>query len=688
VKLAWPLLFLLLLAMGLASAQNPGLPRGENRAPAAIFDEIADSAERRAFREVWNTSEPRRQRDLARRFVEQYPRSILLREAYELAARASVAAGDLSEGLDWARRCLRLLPENPSLLALVADVAVKQRDPDLAEASARDAIRQLSHAAAPAGIPGEQWPAIRNELHGTAAGVLGRVAALRGQYKVAEQSLVTAVTLNPRDLEALYVLGVVRIAQKDDGNAASPLAHVMRSPGPLSEPARTQLRQLFDRRPPSGATFENYAASLTWTPPAPAANAAVTSAPARYAGSIACRECHAAIYRRWQTTGMAKMLQPYRAADVVGDFSGRQTVSGSVRAILDNGKHFLEIRKGSGGEWVRYPVDYTIGSKWQQAYATRFPDDRLLVFPIQYSRLRSEWVNYWEIVDARGSPRTAIDRFHQAPADAVYQDTCAPCHTSQLKVENSGRAPTAASFREPGVNCEMCHGPSLSHVERMKSGVRASRAGSDPPIDFTRIAPELSVAICAQCHAQSAIHDAEAGGAVNYSESGAWHRVYSTHLLSDFPRAAFYRDGRFRATTFISEAFTRSQCFRKGGATCASCHDPHPTDAAANPTSLKFAGESDEMCVQCHADFREAPARHTRHAPGTDASRCASCHMPRIVEALLFKARSHQIDEVPDAAMTARFGNDDSPNACLSCHRDRDAAWLQSQMRARARPSK
>jgi hypothetical protein len=62
--------------------------------------------------------------------------------------------------------------------------------------------------------------------------------------------------------------------------------------------------------------------------------------------------------------------------------------------------------------------------------------------------------------------------------------------------------------------------------------------------------------------------------------------------------------------------------------------------------------------------------------------------MPRIVEALLFKARSHQIDEVPDAAMTARFGNDDSPNACLSCHRDRDAAWLQNQMRARARPSK
>src|SRR5262245_51925498 len=659
---------------------------GGSQTAATIFDEIADARERRAFREVWNTADPVQQRDLAVRFVERYPRSILLKEAFELAARASVAAGDLGAGLDWAKRCLRLMPENPSLLVMVADVAAKQRDRQLAETSARDAIRYLMHADAPGGMAEERWTSVRNELRGTATGVLGRVAALRGQYGAAEQSLLTAVSLNPRDLEALYLLGVVRIAQHDDDHAAAPLAHVMRSHGQLSEPARSQLRQVFDRRPPSNTTFDDYAESLKWTPPAPAPapSAPVEATSTRYAGSLACRECHAATYRRWQATGMAKMLQPYRAADVIGDFSGTQTVSGSARAILDGGKHFVEIRKGSAGEWVRYPVDYTIGSKWQQAYATRAADNRLLVLPIQYSRLRSSWVNYWEIVDARGSPRTAIDQFHQASADTVYQTTCAPCHTSQLTYQNGGGGPGAATFREPGINCEMCHGPSLSHVERMKNGVRTNRAGPEPPVDFRRIAPEQSVAICAQCHAQSAIHAAESGGAVNHSDGGAWHRTYPTHLLSDFPRAAFFRDGRFRATTFISEAFARTQCFRKGGATCVSCHDPHPPDAAGNPTSLKFRGDSNEMCVQCHAEFREAAARHTRHEPGGEASRCVSCHMPRTMEALLFKARSHQIDEVPDAAMTARFGNDDSPNACLSCHRDRDITWLQRQMTARA----
>ena len=102
-----------------------------------------------------------------------------------LAARASVGVGDLAGGLEWAKRCLGLMPENPSLLVMVADVAAKQREPELAETSARDAIRYLTHADAPSAMPPEQWTAIRNELRGSATGVLGRVAALRGQYKAA-----------------------------------------------------------------------------------------------------------------------------------------------------------------------------------------------------------------------------------------------------------------------------------------------------------------------------------------------------------------------------------------------------------------------------------------------------------------------------------------------------------------------
>jgi predicted CXXCH cytochrome family protein len=660
-----PALLVLLLAIRLTSAQEITTTPDGRRVAVTIFDEIDDVRERRAFREVWETSDPRAQRDLAARFVERYPRSILLREAYELAARASVAAGDLAAGLDWARRSLRLLPENPSLLVLVADAATRLRQFDLGETSARDALRALEHADRPSSMNSKQWTEIRSGLLVGALVILGRAAATNGRYADAETALVAALALAPGDSEASKLLAAVRnlsaIARSAKVDAG----------GATEGTTSTRAREIESEDRSSETKAE------------------------RYAGSTACRDCHPRVYERWQATGMAKMFRAYRAENVIGDFSGQQTVSGSARAIMVGDKHFVEIRKGDSQDWIRYPVDYTIGSKWQQAYATKLPDNRLAVLPIQYSRLQSTWLNYWKIVDAPGSARTDIARFHEIPEQAVYQQTCAPCHTSQLRFQTSARAPEDATFREGGVNCEMCHGPSLNHVERMKAGVgpstslRTGPANASTPIKFKSLSPAESVAICAQCHAQSAVHDAERSGAVNYSTDRTWYRTYPMHLMSSFPRDAFYRDGRFKATTFISEAFTRSQCFRKGGATCASCHDPHPPDAAQNPTSLKFSEASNQMCLQCHTDLRKtgprgALAQHTRHAEGSEASRCVSCHMPRITEALLFKARSHQIDDIPDVAMTERFGNDESPNACLSCHQDRDAAWLRRVSAQRA----
>jgi predicted CXXCH cytochrome family protein len=337
-----------------------------------------------------------------------------------------------------------------------------------------------------------------------------------------------------------------------------------------------------------------------------------------------------------------------------------------VGAVTDGTRHFIEIRRGDNGEWVRYPVDDVIGSKWQHPYATKLPDSRLLVFPIQYSRLQSAWVNYWQLVDTPGSPRTDISQFHRAPGEAVYQTTCAPCHTSQLSFAAGAVDPAAATFREGGVNCEMCHGPSRDHVERLKGGATPASTTANSPISFRRLPAQRYVAVCAQCHAQSAVHDAQPGGAVNHSERGEPFRTYSLELPAAFSRKAFYRDGRYRATTFISEAFARTQCFRKGNETCGSCHDPHPANAPQNPTSLKFTEDADAMCVQCHTDLRERPERHTRHAAGAEASRCVSCHMPRIMEAVLFQARSHEIDDIPDAEMTERFGNTDSPNAWVA----------------------
>jgi hypothetical protein len=50
--------------------------------------------------------------------------------------------------------------------------------------------------------------------------------------------------------------------------------------------------------------------------------------------------------------------------------------------------------------------------------------------------------------------------------------------------------------------------------------------------------------------------------------------------------------------------------------------------------------------------------------------------MPRIMNSVLFQARTHQIDDIPSAEMTERFGAEESPNACLLCHSKKDARWV------------
>ena len=161
---------------------------------------------------------------------------------------------------------------------------------------------------------------------------------------------------------------------------------------------------------------------------------------------------------------------------------------------------------------------------------------------------------------------------------------------------------------------------------------------------------------------------------------------YTNRPYVEFSAKAFYKDGRFRETTFIVESFLRTACYERGKAQCGNCHDPHPADAATNPRSLKFLDNPDHMCTQCHESYVENAEAHTRHAANGEASRCTSCHMPRIMNSLLFKAGTHRIDSIPNAEAAERFGPEESPNACLLCHADQDAAWLKRQLAGRQQP--
>jgi predicted CXXCH cytochrome family protein len=655
-----------------------------------ILSDVKDPQERNLFSSLYNTSNPLARHQLAERFLSAYPQSWLLSQVYDVAAKASLDLGSVQQAMEEGRFSLRLLPENPTLLVLMANAEAQAQQIDRAIADARYALECLDQFAQAGAYSDKQWSSLKLQLKASAYFALGRAwfaralqepASPAAPLAAARDALEHAAACNPEDPEIFYLRALVEIKANDKTNALRDLAFVARSPDPLHTQAVAAFRRLSPGDDPASQPKPALDESLRSDPRAAKPTPAILEG---YAGSEACQSCHAREYRTWRLTGMARMLRPYKPENIMGDFSSGAAFddeSGNpvVRMGIDSRPYFEILARD--GAWQRFPVDYTIGSKWQQAYATERPDGTLQVIPIQYNALQNKWVNYWKIIDPPGSKRSVVSNFPALQPATNYQQNCAICHTSQLRAASGAAGPLEhAEFREPGIDCEMCHGPAAWHVKRMRAGELDKTELLEPPVDFRKIDQRSGVQVCAQCHRQSSIREIGDKQEMNYSSTtgayvpSSWSRPYDA-----FSRRGFFKDGRFRETTFIVEAFTRSACYRKGIAQCASCHSPHESDSKDNLTSVKFRSNSDELCLGCHSQLRSRISAHTHHAAGSEASRCVSCHMPRIVNALLFKARSHQID-IPSADLTLRFGQEDSPNACQLCHLEKDAAWTASKL--------
>jgi hypothetical protein len=711
-RMLFVILGLLAWSLRLVEAQDiDANPTPQSRTPSTVADQITDPKEHDGFLALFKPAPPEQMLQRAKYFLETFPQSSFLAQAYEVAARACFDLQDYPAGLSYAESSLLLLPENSLLLVAVADIEAREGHNDDAMLHARDALDDLERFGPPATVAPRDWPELKRKLAGTANFALGRAALAKalelppGQERSllvrdCQLSLSKAQDLNPLDSEATYLLGLARLVSGELNLAAANFARVYQRGAAFAPESLRNLQAIYKALGTNSRVgFEEFLKQSeaierplrTPPPPADKSNAALV---AEYSGSEACRGCHRENYQAWSQSGMAKMLRPYSPQNVIGDFqshnefyfdSSKRSLFG--RMVTRDSRHFFDIRE-IDGTWHSYPVDYTIGSKFQQAYATTLPNGQIHVFPIQYNALSKQWINYWKIIDLPGSARADLRSWEKLDASTSYQAICAVCHTSQLRnVKGGGFEADNLQFKEPGINCEMCHGPSLQHVVDMSTGNHEPKQPLDPPVNFQDISSRDFVRICGQCHMQSAIRTPGPSGELNYLPANRFFSESPRIPFGDFSRKGFYKDGRFRQTTFIVEALERSQCFRKGQVSCGTCHNPHGHDAQGediqkNPTSLKFRDQPDLMCVGCHSNLKNdtAVAAHTHHRVNSEGSRCVACHMPRIMDALLFEARTHQIDDIPKAEMTLRFGQQESPNACLLCHAEKTPQWLSQQL--------
>jgi tetratricopeptide (TPR) repeat protein len=667
-----------------------------------VLDEIPDPGERQAYVGLCERRNPEERRRVAEDFLEHYPQSAFLADAYEIGAKASIDLGDDKAALQFGHEALKLHPENPLLLVPLAYIQIREGESAEATQYASLALDCLDRFIGPSTYSAKEWTALAKHLRATSLYLLAEAAAAEGlkasggerdaKLKEAEEFAHQSWRVDSSDANNAYLLGIIRLARGNPKDAAIPFAVAYRQDGPLKAKAEQRLRAIYAQGPSQPQQgFEEFVRGLLATaetpPPVPAiagkAGETRAGAPA-YAGSSSCQSCHPREYAGWLNTGHARMFRPYKFENVFGDFNNAtfadETGKVVARMTHDDTQHYFATLD-TQDQWHRYRVDYTIGAKWQQTYATRLASGEIQVFPLQYSRLEKSWVAFWKMIDFPKTQRGQVVYFSRLSSDTAYLAHCGPCHTSQLHLTTLASPQFKdLAFREPGINCEMCHGPSGDHVASM----RTAKPGYNPPlklqVEFSKISSRDYIAICAQCHLQSAMFAIDPDGDFNYRHyTDTFYEHYQSRPYDEFALRTFYKDGRFRVVSFIVESFLRSQCVQKGGANCGHCHDFHPSDMS-NERDLKFLDHPDQMCLQCHPTYAANLEAHTHHAASSPGSRCTACHMPKIMNTVLFKTMSHQLDDIPTAEMTERFGQKDSPNACLICHTDKDVVWLKREL--------
>ncbi|MFZ5814889.1 MAG: ammonia-forming cytochrome c nitrite reductase subunit c552 [Bacillota bacterium] len=288
----------------------------------------------------------------------------------------------------------------------------------------------------------------------------------------------------------------------------------------------------------------------------------------KYLGSDACLGCHTDKFTNWEMTGHAHMLtQVFKWSDLPGDINAAPE----------------ELK----AELMR--ADWIVAG---QRFLARDPNDGALRY------LNVLW-NGQQYVPYKGGSNWETD--------------CAGCHTT-------GWNKAESAFTEPGIGCEMCHGPGRDHV--LGKG------------DISKIIVTDDAMTCGQCHTGGSLPDGTrwpegfVPGQDMHAMGFQFPNIPDPHEglfpnLTGYPKIRQYPlwEKSAHAQSMISldandhasgrcdkchgaEALRNSlagkpapkdHALYQQGVTCSACHDPHNN---TNEGQLRLPAE--ELCIYCH----------------------------------------------------------------------------------------
>jgi tetratricopeptide (TPR) repeat protein len=396
-----------------------------------------------------------------------------------------------------------------------------------------------------------------------------------------------------------------------------------------------------------------------------------------WVGAQVCKSCHSAEFEAWRGSHHDLAMQTVSPTSVLGDFDdARFEHGGVVSRFFRRGEEYWVETEGPNGKLQEYRVEYVFGYHPLQQYLLALPGGRLQALSIAWdSRASSEGGQRWyHLYPDETIP--ADDPLHWTGPYQNWNARCAECHSTNLKKNfdhQTGEYNT--TWSEINVACESCHGAGGRHVNL----AREDRSGSAPNRGFpvslkeagtwsfqpgeaiaerTRGLPRSQqVESCGRCHARRG-----SLGEYRYNR-----HLLDTHRVSLLESPLYHLDGQILDEVYVYGSFVQSAMYG-AGVVCSNCHEPH---------SLELRAPDNAVCSQCHRPDRYNTASHHHHDVSSDGSLCANCHMPETSYMVVDPRRDHSM-RVPRPDLSAALG---TPNACNSCHTDRDAEWALNELR-------
>ena len=388
-----------------------------------------------------------------------------------------------------------------------------------------------------------------------------------------------------------------------------------------------------------------------------------------YSGSVSCRECHERFYNLWAQSHHGLAMQPITAnftRTQVEFNKGEISMEGATyRAVNKDTSLFIQEKKD--GITTDYRVLWALGGKNVYYFLTAWEGGRLQTLPLAYDVNTKKWYN---------NPESAIRHFPNMNQGGVqdsalswrdrqytFNTSCYGCHVSQLK-NNFDLATNKyqTNWKEAGINCETCHGPSAEHV-RVCREAGVGKVPKDLKIIITKtFTPEQHNSSCAPCHAK--MHPITA----SYYPGDRYFDNFDLITLEDHD---FYPDGRDLGENYTMTSWHMNTCQQNSKLHCVTCH----TSSGRYRFKNDDLTEANKACTPCHEENGKFYEKHTHHKVNKSSPKCVECHMPTTRFGNM--VRSDHSFRPPMPAATIRFK---SPNACTICHKGKSAEWANQQV--------